>query len=130
MTQTRWFPRLLRASIWGMRRAIQVELLLALLIAVFGFGSFGFESAWYHEVLPATQLPGTLLLSELGLCCGYANGLVIADEIGNRYGGLTLIGVPLLAAANVIALSLLFACLRTLGDHLPGCIAVSFRRRR
>lgn len=100
------------AAQWAVRRALLLELALATLIAVFGFGAFGFDEAWYHALLPATQLPGIWLLTELGLCCGFANGLVISDVILNRYGGLTPVGVPLLFGANVGVLSLLLTLAR------------------
>jgi hypothetical protein len=80
----------------------------AVAILVFGFGS-PFDlgpSPWYFEILPATQLPGILLLTRLGLCCGFASHLVISDVIMDRWGGLTPVGVPILFAANTLVVSL------------------------
>ena len=51
---------------------------------------------WFH-------LPGAGLLGQLGLCCGYVNGLVITDSYLNGHAPMTLLGVTLLALANIPA---------------------------
>ena len=92
---------------WALARALGVEVVLALLVAAFGFGGPIFDPPWYSQVLPATQLPGILLLERLGFCCGYMNGLVLSDEMIGRWGGLTTVGAPILFAANTAVLAML-----------------------
>ena len=78
------------------------EVLCALLIAVFGFGSSrALDESWYHMLLPATQMPAILVLSSIGLCCGFGNGLLISDLISNRWGGLTAVGAPVIFIVNL-----------------------------
>jgi hypothetical protein len=92
-----------------LRGALLYETVCAAAILIFGFGP-PFDpgpSPWYFEILPATQLPGILLLTRLGLCCGFASHLVISDAIMDRWGGLTPIGVPILFVANTLAVTLI-----------------------
>ena len=86
------------------------EVLCALLIALFGFGSASAnDESWYHLLLPATQLPAILALSSVGLCCGFGNGLLISDLISNRWGGLTAVGAPVIFVVNLGLLTGLLA---------------------
>ena len=91
-----------------LRRALLYETVCAVAILIFGFGppfDLG-PSPWYFEILPVTQLPGILLLTRLGLCCGFASHLVISDVIMDRWGGLTPLGVPILFVANTLVVTL------------------------
>ena len=65
---------------------------------------FGMASSPASWVLAATQLPGVMLLTELGWCCGVGGGFVISDDVVNRWGGLTPAGAPVLAVANSLIL--------------------------
>jgi hypothetical protein len=95
------------------RRALLYETVCTVAILIFGFGP-PFDvgpSPWYFEILPASQLPGIVLLTRLGLCCGFASPLVISDAIMDRWGGLTPVGAPILFMANALAIALiLFPC--------------------
>ena len=82
-----------------------VESVLMVLIAIFGFGAW--EAEWYQEALGFTQVPGTVLLAHMGLCCGYYNGLVITDVWGPHWGGLRMAGIPILMVANTAGLLVL-----------------------
>lgn len=83
---------------------VLAEVLLLLGIAVLGYPGFG-EAPRYQEALRASQQPGILLLQAVGLCCGYANSLVLTDVLGPHWGALEPDGPPYLAAANSLALS-------------------------
>ncbi len=85
--------------------AFAVEVALMISIAIWGFG--GWQSEWYQNVLAATQSPGIALLTDMGLCCGYYNGLVITDVWGPHWNGLTQVGIPILVAANTAGLLVL-----------------------
>ena len=91
-----------------LRWALLYETVCAVAILIFGFGppfDLG-PSPWYFAILPVTQLPGILLITRLGLCCGFASHLVISDVIMDRWGGLTPLGVPILFVANTLVVTL------------------------
>lgn len=67
-------------------------------------GVFGFATSLPSNVLALTQMPGVLVLSEVGWCCGLGGGFVLSDVILSRYGGLTLAGAPVLAVTNTAVL--------------------------
>ena len=99
-----------------LRWALLYETVCAVAILIFGFGppfDLG-PSPWYFEILPATQVPGILLLTRLGLCCGFASHLVKSDVIMDRWGGLTPMGVPLLFLANTLVVTLALLAVRLL----------------
>jgi hypothetical protein len=85
--------------------AFAVEGALMISIAIWGFG--GWQSEWYQDVLAAMQSPGIAILTDMGLCCGYYNGLVITDVWGPHWGGLTQVGIPILVVANTAGLLVL-----------------------
>jgi hypothetical protein len=85
---------------WGFKRALLFEIMCAVLIALIGFG--GLDPPWYRIALLATQVPAMFVLGLVGLCCGWANGLLIGDVFYNRWGGLTPIGAPVIFVANVL----------------------------
>jgi hypothetical protein len=85
--------------------AFAAEVALMISIAIWGFG--GWQSEWYQDVLAATQSPGIALLTDMGLCCGYDNGLVISDWVGPHWNGLTPAGIPILVVANTVGLLVL-----------------------
>ena len=102
------------AILWAGTRALIAEMVLAVLVAIFGFGGSVMDTRWYELVLPTTQAPGIALLATLGLCCGFRNGLVISDVIVGRWGGLTTAGMPILFVAN----TLMFAAILLVGRIL------------
>jgi hypothetical protein len=71
---------------------------------------------------------GIVLLSEAGLCCGYAGG-PIGDEYMNRYTPVSVGGAFLLGVANVLAAGfvayLLVRIVETVDDGVR-----AIRRRR
>ncbi|HEY7768355.1 hypothetical protein [Longimicrobium sp.] len=85
--------------------AFAVEVVLMTSIAIWGFG--GWQAEWYRDVLAATQAPGIALLTDMGLCCGYFNSLVISDVWGPHWNGLTRVGIPILVVANTVGLLVL-----------------------
>lgn len=85
--------------------AFAVEVALMISIAIWGFG--GWQSEWYQDVLAMTQSPGIALLTDMGLCCGYFNSLVISDVMGPHWSGLTQVGIPILVVANTAGLLVL-----------------------
>ena len=103
------------------RWALLYETACAVAILTFGFGPpFSLDSTpWYFEVLPATQLPGIVLLTRLGLCCGFASHLVISDAIMDRWGGLTPLGIPILFAANTLVVALVLSLIMVLWRRVP-----------
>ena len=86
--------------------AFVVEAALMISIAIWGFGGW-WQSEWYQDVLAMTQSPGVALLTDMGLCCGYFNGLVITDVMGPHWNGLTQVGIPILVVANTAGLLVL-----------------------
>lgn len=101
------------------------EAALMISIAIWGFG--GWQSEWYQDVLAMTQLPGIALLTDMGLCCGYYNGLVITDVWGPHWNGLTRRGIPILVVANTAGLLVLGRLLQS-SAHPVARAAVSRRR--
>ena len=95
-----------------MLRTIAAQATLWLLIGLLGFG----DERWYHVALGVTQLPGVILLSEIGWCCGIGGGFVISDVIVNRWGGLTAAGAPVLALTTLCIL-LVFVVPVTVAAH-------------
>lgn len=91
--------------------AFAVEVVLMTSIAIWGFG--GWQSEWYQDVLAMTQSPGIALLTDMGLCCGYYNGLVITDVWGPHWNGLTQVGIPILVVANTPGLLVLGRLIRS-----------------
>lgn len=85
--------------------AFAVEVALMISIAIWGFG--GWQSEWYQDVLAMTQSPGIAVLMDMGLCCGYDNGLVISDWVSPHWSGLTQVGIPILVVANTAGLLVL-----------------------
>jgi hypothetical protein len=85
--------------------AFAVEVALMISIAIWGFG--GWQSEWYQDALAATQTPGIALLTDMGLCCGYFNSLVISDVWAPHWNGLRRVGIPILVVANTAGLLVL-----------------------
>jgi hypothetical protein len=85
--------------------AFAVEVALMISIAIWGLG--GWQAEWYQDALAATQSPGIALLTDMGLCCGYYNSLVISDVWGPHWNGLTQVGIPILVVANTAGLLVL-----------------------
>ena len=91
---------------------IGVQAVIWILIAIIGFNTSPLTTA-----LAATQIPGLLLLEQLGWCCGFGGGFVITDVVVNRWGGLTSAGAPLLALANTLVLALVLLPAAILWSH-------------
>ncbi|HEY7682197.1 MAG TPA: hypothetical protein VH879_06105 [Gemmatimonadales bacterium] len=81
-----------------------VEILLAAFIYVRGFPYFGSElvsNAPLWEIpLALVHLPGIQLLSMIGLCCGFRNGLVLTHVVRGGHIPMQLAGTGILAATN------------------------------
>jgi hypothetical protein len=90
--------------------AFGIAVLLMALVAVFGLGAFG--ARWYQDALLLAHTPGILLLTSMGFCCGYRNGLVLSDVLDPHWGGLTPLGIPILTTANAAGLLLLLLLVR------------------
>jgi hypothetical protein len=90
-----------------LRVAGAVECGIMLLIAHFGLG--GFQQSRIQLALLLTQFPSAWLLGWMGWCCGIEGGLVFTDVLDHHWGGLTMIGIPILLVVNsaLIALGLL-----------------------
>lgn len=84
--------------------ALGVELVLMALIARLGVGSFFGSRPWYQLGLDLSQLPGEIILTQMGMCCGYENETLISDWIDPHWGGITRHGIPALVAANALGL--------------------------
>jgi hypothetical protein len=59
--------------------------------------------------------PGTSILSQIGLCCGYYNSLVMSERIDFHWGAINRSGISILVASNAfgyIGLALLVRSLR------------------
>lgn len=87
--------------------AVQGILLAALL--VFGWGSLVVPPGRSpgQEIVRTLHEPGIRVLRAMGLCCGVGNSLVISDGGGSRhFGGLTPVGIPILAIANALTMVL------------------------
>jgi hypothetical protein len=82
--------------------AFGVQSGLMLLVAVFGLGVM--DAPWYQDLLMQSQSPGRILLTAMGYCCGLNSGIVFSDGIDAHWGGLTKIGIPILAVANTVGL--------------------------
>lgn len=100
--------------------ALGVEVLLLCLGAVFGLNAYG--ASWFSAALSLSQLPGFMLLHGMAFCCGLTMDLVRTDVMDTHWGGLTLIGIPLLALANTVGLLPFVAAARALRRR--------FQRRR
>ena len=106
---------------YGRRRAhpavtaFGIETALMLGIAVFGLG--GMTRYWYQDLLSLTQLPGVTLLRWMGFCCGYSSSVVLSDFVDVHWGGLTLVGIPILGLANTIGLLPFVLLWRTLRER-------------
>lgn len=80
-------------------------------------GMLGMNDNWYQLAALTPHLPAVLILSRMGVCCGFASHLVISDAGMSYWGGLTLAGVPMLMIANFAAL-------------VPFLMLIRFARRR
>lgn len=101
-----------RRALTLLAAALGIELVLMALIARFGIG--GFSGYWYQEALGLSQLPGEIVLTQMGMCCGYENETLISDVIGPHWGGITRQGIPALVAANALGMLPLLALGRAL----------------
>jgi hypothetical protein len=101
-----------RRALTLLAAALGVELVLMALIARFGVG--GFSGYWYQTVLGLTQVPGEIILTQMGMCCGYENETIISDVIGPHWGAITQQGIPVLVAANALGLVPLLSLIRAL----------------
>lgn len=90
-----------------------LEGVLMLLIVIFGLGSF--TQSWLQFVLLFSQLPAVMLLSAMRWCCGVGGGLVLTDSLHPHWGGLTLIGIPILLITNTGVLVLTIVGMRAVG---------------
>jgi hypothetical protein len=115
------FVLLVRAQDFGSARrralglvaaALAVEVVLMALIARFGVGGFFGEKPWYQDALSFSQIPGEIILSQMGMCCGYENHTIISDAFDSHWGGITLSGIPVLVTANALGLVPLLALVR------------------
>ena len=83
--------------------AAVIEVPLSILLVVCGI-----PSPLSRQLLPRAvefaHLPGILLLERIGLCCGYANSLVISDAWSGPVQHPSAVGVVLLSAANLVIL--------------------------
>jgi hypothetical protein len=82
--------------------ALGVEVLLLCLGAVFGFNGYG--ASWFSAALNLSQFPGFVLLHGMAFCCGLTMNVVRTDVVHTHWGGLTLLGIPLIALANTVGL--------------------------
>jgi hypothetical protein len=83
---------------------LSVQLVLAALVFARGFPYFGSSliasaSLWELPVA-AFHLPGIQLLSAVGLCCGFANGLVLKHTIVGGHIPMRVAGTTILATTN------------------------------
>lgn len=92
--------------------ALATELVLMALIARFGVGGFFGEKPWYQDALSLSQLPGEIILTQMGMCCGYENHTIISDYFDLHWGGITQEGIPVLVAANALGLVPLLSLVR------------------
>jgi hypothetical protein len=80
------------------------QIALAILLLARGFPYFGSSlvaSAPLWELpVAGFHLPGIEALSAVGLCCGFANGLVLKHSVIGGHIPMRLTGTALLAAAN------------------------------
>lgn len=84
--------------------ALAMEIGLMALIARFGVGGMLGGGRWYQELLGYTQIPGEIILGQLGMCCGYENETIISDFFDMHWGGITRHGIPTLVVANALGL--------------------------
>jgi hypothetical protein len=103
--------------------ALAIEIGLMALIAVLGIGSVFGGRAWYHLVLGYTQLPGEMILGQMGMCCGYENETIISDWVDLHWGGITRHGIPTLVVANALGLVPLAYLLRRLSPRRKTALA-------
>ncbi|WP_420124873.1 hypothetical protein [Longimicrobium sp.] len=97
-------------GVWA--AAFAVELVLMALIARFGVGSPFGGNPWFQDVLSFSQVPGEMILTQMGMCCGYANHTIISDWFTPHWGGITRDGIPVLVTANALGLVPLFSLIR------------------
>jgi hypothetical protein len=86
-----------------------VEVVLMALMARFGTGGWPGSGLWYQRALRETQMPGELILSQMGLCCGYENETIISDVVQPHWGTITRQGIPTLVVANTLGLAVVYA---------------------
>lgn len=115
------FVLLVRAQDFGAARgralglwtaALAMELVLMALIARFGVGGLFGGNPWYQDALSFSQAPGTIILIQMGMCCGYENHTIISDAFDLHWGGITRHGIPVLVAANALGLVPLLSLIR------------------
>lgn len=97
-----------------MAAALAAEAALMGLIAWLGVGGMGGPHSWYQLALGLSQAPGEVLLTQMGMCCGYENETIISDVIDPHWGGITRNGIPVLVVANALGLAAVFAAARAL----------------
>lgn len=115
------FVLLVRARDFGAARgralgltaaALAMEMVLMALIARFGVGGFLGGNPWYQDALSFSQAPGQIILTQMGMCCGYENHTIISDAFDSHWGGITRHGIPVLVAANALGLVPLVSLIR------------------
>lgn len=100
--------------------ALAVELVLIAAVAVVGYGPWFGERPWHHTVLQRSQVPGMILLTQMGMCCGYENHTIISDGLDLHWGPITLNGLPTLITANAVALLPMFVLVRSVLMRVRG----------
>lgn len=106
--------------------ALAAELVLIALITRYGIGSLFAGQALHQVALDVSQLPGSALLVQMGMCCGYENHTIISDALDPHWGGITMQGLPVLIVANTLGLVPLVVMARSLRKRLrhPGASVV------
>lgn len=103
-------PRTLRAALLAV---VGAELLSAVLLALRGFPYFGSDlvsnAALWEVPVALFHLPGILVLTLTGYCCGFHNALVLGPRIVGGHIRMSPEGILILTLTNVALLLLLLA---------------------
>jgi hypothetical protein len=94
-------PRWLIACI-----ALAIEVLASLAFLARGFPYFGSglvpNAAWWELPLALVHLPAIELLTAVGLCCGFRNGVVLTHVIRGGHIPMTVTGTGILVGTNLL----------------------------
>lgn len=94
-----------------MRRSLQLSVLLlslqfglVVLLLLRGFPYFGSRlvdgAPWWELPVAIYHFPGIQILSAIGLCCGFGNGMVLPSRVVGGHIPMHLSGTLLLALIN------------------------------
>lgn len=82
--------------------AIAIEIPLIILLQIIGVPSPFAEPNYPGEAITLAHTPGFVLLTQVGLCCGYISHVVLSDAWGGAVQRPDALGTFLLATSNII----------------------------